>query len=105
MNIADIKKNLEPICKKENIQKAILFGSYATGNNTAQSDIDLIFIKDTNERFLDRLNDNLFKNVIEALENKAVDILIYNEKEYNAISGRKFFQRIKREGITLYESD
>jgi predicted nucleotidyltransferase len=36
-------------------QKIILFGSYAHGQPDEDSDIDLLIIKDTSERFLDRM--------------------------------------------------
>lgn len=36
-------------------EKVILFGSYAYGNPDEDSDIDLLIIKDTPERFLDRM--------------------------------------------------
>lgn len=35
-------------------KKVILFGSYAYGNPRPDSDIDLLIIKETSERFLDR---------------------------------------------------
>ena len=35
-------------------QKVILFGSYAYGNPQPDSDIDLLIIKKTSERFIDR---------------------------------------------------
>jgi predicted nucleotidyltransferase len=35
-------------------QKVVLFGSHAYGNPQPDSDIDLLIIKDTSERFLDR---------------------------------------------------
>ena len=35
-------------------EKVILFGSYASGNPRPDSDIDLLIIKDTTERFIDR---------------------------------------------------
>ena len=35
-------------------QKVILFGSYASGKPHAGSDIDLLIIKETSERFIDR---------------------------------------------------
>jgi predicted nucleotidyltransferase len=35
-------------------QKVILFGSYAYGDPTPDSDIDLLIIKETAERFIDR---------------------------------------------------
>ena len=34
--------------------KVILFGSYAYGQPTEDSDIDLLIVKDTSERFIDR---------------------------------------------------
>jgi predicted nucleotidyltransferase len=34
--------------------KVILFGSYALGNFDIDSDIDLLIVKDTHERFIDR---------------------------------------------------
>lgn len=37
-------------------QKVILFGSYAYGQPDEDSDIDLLIIKETSERFLDRLD-------------------------------------------------
>lgn len=37
-------------------QKIILFGSYAHGDPDADSDIDLLIIKETSERFFQRLN-------------------------------------------------
>jgi predicted nucleotidyltransferase len=35
-------------------QKVILFGSYAYGNPRPDSDLDLLIIKETSERFIDR---------------------------------------------------
>jgi len=35
-------------------QKVILFGSYASGNPDRDSDIDLLVIKETGDRFIDR---------------------------------------------------
>jgi len=35
-------------------QKVILFGSYANGSPDKDSDIDLLVIKETSERFIDR---------------------------------------------------
>ncbi len=37
-------------------QKIILFGSYAYGHPDEDSDIDLLIIKETPERFLDRMD-------------------------------------------------
>jgi len=45
--VEKLKANYHP-------QKIILFGSYADGNPREGSDIDLLIIKETDERFIDR---------------------------------------------------
>ena len=41
LSIPRIQECIAPICKKYPIQKAYLFGSYARGNATEKSDVDL----------------------------------------------------------------
>ena len=48
--VEKIKKEYEP-------EKIILFGSYAYGNPTEDSDIDLFIIKNTDKRWVDRFVD------------------------------------------------
>ncbi len=54
----DIRKVIQNILKKLVAeyapQKVILFGSYAYGSPGQDSDIDLLIIKETTERFIDR---------------------------------------------------
>lgn len=45
---------LEKLLSEYAPQKVILFGSYAYGNPRQDSDIDLLIIKNTSERFIDR---------------------------------------------------
>jgi uncharacterized protein len=40
--LEDIKKDVLPILKKANVTKAALFGSYVRGDNTRESDIDIL---------------------------------------------------------------
>ena len=49
-----ISEKLLPIFKRYNIQKAIVFGSFARGEATRRSDLDLILVQETGKRFLDR---------------------------------------------------
>ncbi len=49
-----IQHMLEKLLTEYAPQKVILFGSYAYGNPWPDSDIDLLIIKDTSERFIDR---------------------------------------------------
>jgi predicted nucleotidyltransferase len=54
----DIKKVIQSILQKlisdYAPQKVILFGSYVYGSPGSDSDIDLLIIKETKERFIDR---------------------------------------------------
>jgi predicted nucleotidyltransferase len=51
---AIIQNILEKLVADYTPQKVILFGSYAYGNPRPDSDIDLLIVKDTPERFIDR---------------------------------------------------
>ena len=60
--------------------KIYLFGSYANGNPTKDSDIDLFIVKDTDAKWNDRHID-----VREAIKNYlyvGMDIIIYTPKEF-----------------------
>ncbi|MEM3507047.1 MAG: nucleotidyltransferase domain-containing protein [Candidatus Bathyarchaeia archaeon] len=43
------------VIKNYQLEKIILFGSYVTGEVDELSDIDLVIIKDTNKKFIERL--------------------------------------------------
>jgi len=49
-----ISRILEKLIAEYAPRKVILFGSYAHGNPGPDSDIDLLIIKETSERFIDR---------------------------------------------------
>lgn len=68
-------------------EKIILFGSAARGENDRTSDIDLLIVKRTRKRFLDRL-----KEVIEILRPH------YAIREENP-----FIEQILKDGVVLYE--
>ncbi len=50
-----IQKILDKLVAGYAPQKVILYGSYAYGNPDRDSDIDLLIIKETTERFFDRM--------------------------------------------------
>ena len=82
-------------------EKVILFGSAARGETDEFSDIDLIVIKDTAERFFQRLLDAtayLPRDV-------AIDVLVYTPGEFEAMvkGGNPFIQQALEEGQVLFE--
>jgi predicted nucleotidyltransferase len=81
--------------------KAILFGSFARGTATDRSDVDVVFVEETSERFLARLGkymDPLFDRL-----KLAADVFVYTPAEYERMLGRFFMDRVLREGIVVYE--
>lgn len=86
---------------KTNIKKIILFGSLAKGRVTLTSDIDLVIIRNTKQRFLNRLG-AIYKQI---KPNIAVDILVYTPQEINKMKHwNSFIKRVFREGKVLYEA-
>src|SRR3989344_1787884 len=57
MSIKEIKNKINPILKRNGVAKAAIFGSYARGDQTKKSDIDIL-IKDVNI-FLLHIFDNI----------------------------------------------
>lgn len=98
-----LAKELERIVSKIdklNIEKAILFGSIVSGDIHNLSDIDLIIIKKTKKRFLDRLSE--FYSYLKP--RCAIDILVYTPEEFsNLIETNNFIKYAVSKGKTIYE--
>ncbi len=76
MNIEEIKKRILPIVRKHEVQKASLFGSFVRGEQTEDSDIDILV------EFKDRENKTLLDLVgleleLQEILNRKVDVLTY----------------------------
>ena len=54
-NVDNYLKNIGEQLRQKYARKVLLFGSYATGNYEADSDIDLLIIADTQEKFYARM--------------------------------------------------
>lgn len=82
-------------------KKILLFGSYARGEQDAYSDVDIVIIKETRKRFLDRLA-TVFEYVC---PDYALDVLVYTPQEFAemAARGNSFIERVQQEGVVLYE--
>lgn len=75
MDQADIVTSL----KKFNPLKVILFGSYAYGKPTSESDIDLLVVVNTEKKFHQRI-----QQIRPSLpKDKAIDLIVLTPEEYN----------------------
>ncbi|MDI6825153.1 MAG: nucleotidyltransferase domain-containing protein [Bacillota bacterium] len=89
-------------CRELGYRKVILFGSLARGEVGPWSDIDLILVRDTDKRFLDRL-DEFYRQV---LPKTAVDVLIYTPEEFAELfRSRRFVQQAVLEGVVLVDQE
>jgi len=93
---------VEKIVASLHPQKIILFGSYAYGHPTPDSDVDLLVIMETTDPPTER-----FMKVARLLRPRLfpVDILVYTSQEIEeALEHNNIFIReIYTKGITLYE--
>ncbi len=84
-------------------KKVILFGSYAYGEPTEDSDVDLLIIKDTDKRPIDRWME-VKKLLRDNTKRFPVSPLVYTEKEIEARKALKdfFIEEILEKGLVLY---
>ena len=94
LTLDEIKTICKPVFKQYQIKEAYLFGSYARGEATPNSDIDIYYKANDN---WDLLNDlSVFDDLKKALM-KEVDLI-----EEGAIHDEKFFNIIKQDFIKIY---
>jgi uncharacterized protein len=96
-----IKGQLAPTLEELGVDKAILFGSISRGTKSRKSDIDILLVVETEERFFDRYR--RFEKIYVKLKGWSVDMLIYTPLELERIAHRSFIRRILAEGKTIYE--
>lgn len=92
--VNQIRERLTPVFHRNNVKKAILFGSYVKGKATANSDIDLMV--DSGKKGLAFFG--LLEDVCESVECE-VDLIDISQ----IIPGSKVEQEISQTGVTIYE--
>jgi len=98
-----INEIVKRIVENYHPDKIILFGSYANGNPTKDSDIDLLVVKDDNTPKLER-NRQVRKYIRDMII--PVDIIVKTNKEFNDLKdviGTIVYPAVKY-GKLMYES-
>lgn len=93
MTLTAIRKHITPILKKYNIKRAGVFGSYAKGESSEDSDIDILVELGSEMSLLEFVK---IKLELEDLLNRKVDLV-----EYKAIK-RQLKDRILSEEMRIY---
>ena len=92
----------ERLKKEYHAEKVILFGSYARGEATKDSDVDILVIAPTSERFFERMA--TVKRLIRDLRNGlpiAPIVLTQEEIDKRVEIRDQFIREILEEGIAL----
>ena len=107
----EIKKITDQIVKKYKPEKIILFGSYAWGKPTEDSDVDLFIVKETRKSMTERMRDVrklVYRDEYYGDKKRfpgPMDIIVYTpaqlKKELEL--GDFFIEEIIKEGKTMYE--
>ncbi|MDP2682750.1 MAG: nucleotidyltransferase domain-containing protein [Deltaproteobacteria bacterium] len=81
-------------------KEVILFGSYARGTATADSDIDMLVISESKERFYERQASvkRLLRDLIKRIPFSPI-VLTHKELEYRKKIGDQFINEILETGI------
>lgn len=95
-SISDIKKMLSEILNNTDVQKAVLFGSYAKSTPTETSDIDILI--DSNGK-IKGLKFFAIIDMIREKFNKDVDVIEKSEIDKNS----KIEREIEETGVVVYE--
>jgi uncharacterized protein len=104
LSIDQIKNSLTPVFLNYDIKLAILFGSVARGDPSKHSDVDLILVKETHQRFLKRY-EGIFTDLHRLLPGIAVDVLIYTPDEFQRMKSTAFMVQVLAKGIIIHEHD
>jgi predicted nucleotidyltransferase len=101
-----IAQLVETIGREYKPRKIILFGSYASGRPSEDSDIDLLIVKDTDARIIDRFVE-VKRLIYDPQLRIPVSPLVYTpqEIEERLDMGDDFVKEIMSEGKVLYEEE
>lgn len=102
MDSDQIARLARPVFMRYEIEKAILFGSFATGRQCRRSDVDLILIQRTSKPYFERF-DGILRELYEAIPGRDIEIFIYTPEELQQITHRKFIKSALQEGKVIYE--
>jgi len=97
-----IEQTIYDLSVKNKAIFALLFGSYARGTATEHSDLDIIFVEETNKPFLSRLDP--YFSPLSDLMNGGVDVFVYTPDEFKKMKKKFFIQRALKEGVVIFES-
>lgn len=81
-----LERKISTIAEKFPVQKAVIYGSVATGDERPDSDIDLLLVVGKKGKWLEELQNRLREEVLRSFGN-ALSIIVCTSSEYEKIGG------------------
>lgn len=94
LSLNEIKTIVKELLERYHAEYALLFGSYARGDATSDSDIDVIIVGGKN--FVPR---NIFALAEDLREMTGLDADVFEMREVD--TGTPFYESVMREGIRI----
>ena len=101
--LIDFSEEVKKILGKS-LRKIILYGSYARGDYTENSDIDIMILTTLTDKEIEKIESNIYNLAFDFLMDYGVDIsvVIKNEEQFNYWLGAlPFYNNVQREGVGL----
>jgi len=81
------------------INKIILYGSVVRGDDTKESDIDILIITEDRKKIQDKVYSKVADILLEMEEHVSAKIL--TNKDYNRVKNTHFISTVEKEGIII----
>ena len=94
-----LDKVLDCLTKMPEVEKVILFGSYAAGRRDLFTDLDVLVVMDTEQEFLDRTAE-LYRQIQVDVD---MDLLVYTPEEFERQQQSGFVRHAVATGQVIYE--
>ena len=88
----------------KNLKQVILYGSYARGDYTEDSDIDIMVLTTLTDKEIEQIETEIYDLAFDYLMDYGVDISveIKNEEQFNYWLGAlPFYDNVRKEGMVL----
>ncbi|MCS6825818.1 MAG: nucleotidyltransferase domain-containing protein [Caldilinea sp.] len=96
-----LQRILAQLRRRPEVERVILFGSYAAGRKDLFTDLDLLVVMESTEDFLTRTA-RLRQDLTASVD---LDLLVYTPEEFTQMHDRGFLRHILATGQVLYERE
>ena len=98
-NRMEIAREFANAIKSDKIIRIILFGSVARGDDTEESDIDILIISNEWEQIDSLITDEVFKVVLDTEE--LISPYVLSEKQFNETKDFNFLTNVLEDGVVI----